>query len=343
MRREDFDYTLPPELIAQEPAVRREAARLMTLDRLTGVIGEGTVADIPCLLRPGDLLVVNDTRVIPARLLGQKESGGRVEVFLVRRHPGDDERWQVLIRASKPSRPGSVILLAEGVTAVVDGRDDNDCWTVTFSPARGFDAWLERHGAMPLPPYIRRQAGEGDRHRYQTVFAREKGAVAAPTAGLHFTESLLGEVRNRGVQIVPVTLHVGLGTFLPVRVHDLDEHRMHRERYRIPAATAEAIGRVRQEGGRVVALGTTVARTLEQAGHLDGTVAAGEGEADIFIRPGHKFRVVDALITNFHLPGSTLLMLVAAFAGLELTLEAYREAVAREFRFFSYGDAMFIQ
>jgi S-adenosylmethionine:tRNA ribosyltransferase-isomerase len=343
MKREDFHYRLPPELIAQEPSARREAARLMILDRHSGAIGEETVADIPRLLRPGDLLVVNDTRVIPARLLGQKESGGRAEVFLVRRCPGNDERWQVLIRASKPPRPGGIIRLAEGMTALVEGRHEHDCWTVVFSPADGFETWLDLHGAMPLPPYIRRQAGEGDRHRYQTVFAREKGAVAAPTAGLHFTEHLLQEVRSRGVQTVPVTLHVGLGTFLPVRVDALAEHRMHRERYRIPAETASAIARIRREGGRVVALGTTVARTLEQAGKPDGTVTAGEGEADIFIHPGYRFLVVDALITNFHLPESTLLMLVAAFAGLELTLEAYREAVARRFRFFSYGDAMFIQ
>jgi S-adenosylmethionine:tRNA ribosyltransferase-isomerase len=229
------------------------------------------------------------------------------------------------------------------MTAQVEGRDDDDCWTTAFSPAAGFDAWLERHGAMPLPPYIRRQAGEEDRDRYQTVFAREKGAVAAPTAGLHFTPALLDAVRKRGVTIVPVTLHVGLGTFLPVRVENLDEHRMHRERYLIPAATAAAIAGCRQNGGRIIALGTTVARTLEQAASVDGTVTAGEGEADIFIRPGYSFRVVDALITNFHLPKSTLLMLVAAFAGQELILEAYRQAVARRFRFFSYGDAMLIQ
>jgi S-adenosylmethionine:tRNA ribosyltransferase-isomerase len=315
----------------------------MTLNRRTGAIGEGTVADIPCLLQPGDLLVVNDTRVIPARLLGSKESGGRVEVFLVRRHAGSDERWQVLVRASKSPRPGSLILLEEGMTATVEGRHDGDCWTVLFSPADGFDSWLDRHGAMPLPPYIRRQAGEGDRQRYQTVFAREKGAVAAPTAGLHFTDELLAGIRARGVEIAPVTLHVGLGTFLPIRVDNLDEHRMHREFFRISPETAAAIARVRQRGGRVVALGTTVTRTLEQAGNPDGTVAAGEGEADIFIRPGYRFRVVDALITNFHLPESTLIMLVAAFAGLERTMAAYREAVEHRFRFFSYGDAMFIQ
>jgi S-adenosylmethionine:tRNA ribosyltransferase-isomerase len=343
MKLEDFDYELPPELIAQEPSPCREAARLMTVERSTGAIAEGVIADLPQLLDRGDLLVVNDTRVIPARLLGRKESGGRAEVFLVRRHAGNDERWLVLIRASKLPRPGGVILFAEGMAAQVEGRDDDECWTATFSPAFGFDAWLERHGAMPLPPYIRRQAGEEDRDRYQTVFAREKGAVAAPTAGLHFTPALLDAVRKRGVTIVPVTLHVGLGTFLPVRVENLDEHRMHRERYLIPAATAAAIAGCRQNGGRIIALGTTVARTLEQAASVDGTVTAGEGEADIFIRPGYSFRVVDALITNFHLPKSTLLMLVAAFAGQELILEAYRQAVARRFRFFSYGDAMLIQ
>lgn len=343
MRLDEFDYELPPELVAQAPSLRREEARLMTVDRETGDISEGSIADIPLLLNPGDLLVVNDTRVIPARLLGYKESGGRTEVFLVRRHPGDAERWRVLMRASKSPRPGSVILLEEGVTATVEERCDDDCWTVSFSPVDGFEAWLDRHGAMPLPPYIRREAGEEDRHRYQTVFAREKGAVAAPTAGLHITDDLLGRIRERGVSVASVTLHVGLGTFMPVRVENLDEHRMHREQYRVPPETAEAIQRCRQQGGRVVALGTTVARTLEQAALADGIVAAGEGEADIFIRPGHRFKIVDALITNFHLPKSTLLVLVAAFAGRDLILKAYREAVERQFRFFSYGDAMFIR
>jgi S-adenosylmethionine:tRNA ribosyltransferase-isomerase len=342
MRLSDFDYHLPPELIAQEPAARREDGRLMTVDRAGNGIAETTVAALPSLLQPGDLLVVNDTRVIPARLLGKKETGGKAEIFLVRRVPGEGECWQALMKASKAPRPGSSISLPDGVTARIEERLDGQKWLLSFSPEQGFHDWLESHGAMPLPPYIRRQAGSGDRERYQTVFARERGAVAAPTAGLHFTEPLMDAIRQRGVEIVPLTLHVGLGTFMPVRVEELAEHRMHKEVYRISQETAQAIGRCRARGGRVVAVGTTVARTLEQAGEADGTVVAGEGEADIFIRPGYCFRVVDALVTNFHLPKSTLLMLVSAFAGRELVLRAYEEAVARRFRFFSYGDAMFI-
>ncbi len=342
MRLSDFDYNLPPELIAQEPAVRRDASRLMTLERASGRLGETEFSRIADCFRPGDLLVLNDTRVIPARLLGRKDTGGRVELFLVRRQPVDGECWRCLIRASKPPRPGSLILLPEGLTAEVLGRED-DLWTVSFTPTEGFAERLDRAGEMPLPPYIRRPAGRDDRERYQTVFSREAGAVAAPTAGLHFTPGLLEEVRSRGVEILPVTLHVGLGTFLPVRVENLDEHRMHREWYRIPPETAAAVNARKREGsGRVIALGTTTARTLEHAAAPDGTVPAGVGEADIFIRPGYLFRTVDALITNFHLPQSTLLMLVAAFAGREQILHAYDEAVRRRFRFFSYGDAMMI-
>ncbi|MBT0654629.1 tRNA preQ1(34) S-adenosylmethionine ribosyltransferase-isomerase QueA [Geomobilimonas luticola] len=342
MELEEFDYHLPPELIAQVPAARRDAARLMTLERSTGKIGETVFSEVARLFRPGDLLVVNDTRVIPARLLGRKESGGRVEVFLVRRLPGDGERWHCLIRASKSPGPGTVLLLADGMTARVESRTGDDCWQVAFSPGGDFATWLERHGSMPLPPYIRRVAEEHDRERYQTVFATTKGAVAAPTAGLHMTPELLAALVAGGVEVAPITLHVGLGTFMPVRVEKLDDHRMHREEYFIPAGTAEAVARRKRDGGRVVALGTTTTRALEQAAADDGTVIAGAGEADIFIRPGYTFKVVDALITNFHLPKSTLLMLVSAFAGRDLLLESYAEAVRRKFRFFSYGDAMMI-
>lgn len=339
---EDFDYLLPPELIAQEPLVRRDATRLMTLSRTSGEIGKRRFSDIAELFRPGDLLVVNDTRVIPARLHGRKESGGKVEVFLVRRLTGEGERWLCLLRSSKPSHAGTVIVLAEGVAATVLGRVDGETWEVSFSPSEGFEDWLDRSGAMPLPPYIRRDCGEHDRERYQTVFARNRGAVAAPTAGLHMTEELMAGLRERGVEIASLTLHVGLGTFMPIRVERLEEHRMHRERYVISEGTARAVNDRRHDGGRVVALGTTVCRTLEHAAAEDGTVAAGEGETDIFIYPGYRFKAVDALITNFHLPKSTLLMLVSAFAGKELLFRAYAEAVERRFRFFSYGDAMFI-
>jgi S-adenosylmethionine:tRNA ribosyltransferase-isomerase len=342
MQLADFDYSLPPELVAVEPAARRDAARLLTLRRTGGALGETVMADLPALLQPGDLLVVNDTRVIPARLFGSKESGGRVELFLVRRLPGSDEEWTCLIRAAKPCRPGTRLFLPEGMVATILAMQEEATWRVAFEPREDFDGWLDRYGSMPLPPYLKRPATAADRERYQTVFARERGAVAAPTAALHFTPELLAAIAARGVPVATVTLHVGLGTFLPVRVDNILEHRMHRERYRIPAETARAVADCRARGGRVVAVGTTVARTLEQAGRDDGAVEPGAGEADIFIYPGYRFKVVDALLTNFHLPKSTLLMLVAAFAGREQVLRAYDEAIARRFRFYSYGDAMLI-
>jgi S-adenosylmethionine:tRNA ribosyltransferase-isomerase len=340
MRLSDFDYELPPELIAQHPAARRDASRVLTLDREKGELGELTVAGIASQFRPGDLLVLNDTRVIPARLKGQKPSGGAVEIFLVRRVAGDAELWNCLIKASKSPKPGCRVLLARGVVATVLEREGGD-WRVRFEGSDDFMGWLEEAGSMPLPPYIKRAPEGDDQERYQTVFAREKGAVAAPTAGLHFTRALLDEIRGRGVEIAPLTLHVGLGTFMPVRVEELSGHTMHRELYRIPQATADAIRRTRESGGRVIALGTTSLRALEHAA-ASGELQPGEREADIFILPGYRFRVVDALITNFHLPKSTLFMLVCAFAGKEQVLNAYREAVGRRFRFFSYGDAMFI-
>jgi len=299
------------------------------------------VAELPRILLPTDLLVLNDTKVIPARLYGEKSSGGKVEIFLVRRTESEGEEWLALLRASKSPRAGTVINLSEQVAAVVVGRGENEEWLVSFSGTADFQGWLDRNGSVPLPPYIKRAPNEKDRQRYQTVFAKESGAVAAPTAGLHFTEQLLGEIRAQGVEITTITLHVGLGTFMPVRVDDLAEHRMHKERYTIPEETVAAIYRCRKRGGRVVAVGTTVARTLEYAA-AGNIPAAGSGEADIFIYPGYNFKVVDALITNFHLPKSTLLMLVAAFAGREQILAAYHSAIERNFRFYSYGDAMFI-
>lgn len=342
MQLDDFDYRLPPELIAQEPSDRRDSSRLMTLDRVTGVIGELTFADIGGILREGDLLVVNDTRVIPARLSGYKESGGRVEVFLVRKFTTPGEVWACLIKASKPPKPGTSICLSEGMTARVEKRGEGETWVVSFSPIESFDDWLDRQGEMPLPPYIRRDTEGFDRERYQTVFAQVKGAVAAPTAGLHMTPELLESLRSHGVEIVSLTLHVGLGTFMPVRVEDIRHHRMHREYFSIPEQTARAVTTRKKGKGRIVALGTTVARALEQAATENGAIYPGEGEADIFIYPGYRFKVIDALITNFHLPKSTLLMLVSAFAGRELMFQAYAEAIRRRFRFYSYGDAMFI-
>ena len=341
MQLDDFDFNLPPELVAVEPPADRESARLMTLGRNHGAVGETLISKLPDLLLPSDLLILNDTRVIPARLHGEKSTGGKAEIFLVRRLEAVGEQWLALIRSSKTARPGTVINLPEQVAATVLGCGENDGWVVSFSGVEDFVGWLDRIGAVPLPPYIKRAPQEADRDRYQTVFAKERGAVAAPTAGLHFTEQLLERIRGKGVAIAAITLHVGLGTFMPVRVDALRDHQMHKERYCIPDSTVAAIASCRERGGRVVAVGTTVARTLEYAaaGDIPG---AGRGEADIFIYPGYQFRVVDALLTNFHLPKSTLLMLVAAFAGRERILAAYHSAIERGFRFYSYGDAMFI-
>jgi S-adenosylmethionine:tRNA ribosyltransferase-isomerase len=343
MRFKDFDYFLPQELIAQSPADRRDASRLMTLDRETGAIDETEFFRIADLFRPGDLLVLNDTKVIPARLFGEKESGGRIEVFLLRRVTGAEEVWSCLLRSSKKPRPGSCVRFSAGMTACVLERSDDETWLISFSPQERFSDWLAEQGSMPLPPYIRRPAGSEDESRYQTVFARVSGAVAAPTAGLHFTEQLLQEVRERGVDIASLTLHVGLGTFLPVRVEMVNDHRMHREFYTISPETAAAIAARKAGQGRVIALGTTTTRALEHAADSDGNVRPGDGEADIFIHSDYCFKVIDALITNFHLPCSTLLLLVSAFAGKEFLFRAYHEAIRRRFRFFSYGDAMFIR
>lgn len=341
MHLSDFDYNLPQELIAADPLPERDAARLMTLERVSGQLGETTVASLPLFLRAGDLLLLNDTRVIPARLVGKKRTGGAVEVFLVRRGEIGGERWEALIRSSKPPRPGTEIILPGGVVATVVSPAQPEGWLVDFTGADDFSSWLDQYGAVPLPPYIRRAQSEQDRERYQTVFARERGAVAAPTAGLHFTDALLQRIQTSGVEVATLTLHVGIGTFMPIREEDPLRHKMHSERYCIPDETVAAISRCRARGGRVVAVGTTVARALEHAAEGD-SVRPGCGETSIFIYPGFRFRVVDALLTNFHLPKSTLLMLVAAFAGRERILGAYRVAVERGFRFFSYGDAMFI-
>ncbi len=335
MQLEEFDFPLPEELIAQEPAARRDGSRLLLLDRKSGAMSHSTFSRIVDQFREGDLLAINTTRVIPARLLGHKESGGRAELFLVRQTV--DGFWRCLIRASKSPGPGTVILLPEGGSATVMSRDE-ESWTVEIHSPGDFQQWLLRHGRMPLPPYIRREPRDEDRERYQTVFAAHEGAVAAPTAGLHMTDELLAALRLRGVELVPLTLHVGLGTFQPIRTANLAEHRMHREWYTIPEESAALVN----SGRRVVALGTTAARALEHSALTHGRVTAGDAEADIFIYPGYRFRAVAGLITNFHLPKSTLLLLVSAFAGREPLLAAYAEAVARRYRFFSYGDAMMI-
>jgi len=338
----DFTFHLPQDLIARHPSAKRDGSRLMLLDRSSGSIAEDTFCNLQTYLRPGDLLVMNDTRVIPARLFGRKPSGGKVEVFLLRRLTGGEERWECLLRSSKKFREGQEILLESGMTAVVLSRCVSENWLVEFSGNEPFDLWLEREGHIPLPPYLQRDDCSGDRERYQTVIAREPGAIAAPTAGLHFTHELLARLSAHGIGTAFLTLHTGLGTFQPVRAIHVEEHQIHTERYIIPPDTAEAVSRTKAAGGRVIAVGTTSARTLEYSAQQSGYVETGSGEADIYIYPGYRFNVVDALITNFHLPESTLLMLVSALAGRELVLEAYREAVSRGFRFYSYGDAMFI-
>ena len=336
MRRQDFHFDLPPELIAQQPTAERPASRLLHLERQGGLLYDRRFRDLPDLLRLGDLLVLNDTRVIPARLFGCKETGGRVEV-LVERSLGEHTAL-AHVRASKAPRPGSRLQFGQDVTAVVTGREA-DLFRLEFD--QPLMAVLEAQGHMPLPPYIEREDTERDAERYQTVYARTPGAVAAPTAGLHFDEPLLAEMAARGIEQARVTLHVGAGTFQPVRVENIREHRMHSEWLQVPATVVEAVQRARARGGRVVAVGTTVVRSLETAAQ-GGELQPFEGETDIFITPGFRFRVVDALITNFHLPESTLLMLVSAFAGHQKVMRAYRHAVAKRYRFFSYGDAMFI-
>ncbi len=338
----DFTFLLPQELIARHPPEKRDGSRLMLLDRSSESVSEDTFSHLQKYLRPGDLLVLNDTRVIPARLFGHKQTGGRVEIFLLHRENGSDERWECLVKSSKTLHEGQDIQLESDMTATVISRAASGNWLIRFSGNEPFSLWLEREGHIPLPPYLQREDCLEDRERYQTVVAREPGAVAAPTAGLHFTHELLNRLALNGVETAFLTLHTGLGTFQPVRVEHVEEHQIHTERYVIPPETAEAIARTKAAGGRVIAVGTTSARTLEYSAQQFGQVAAGCGEADIFIYPGYGFKVIDALITNFHLPESTLLMLVSAFAGQKFVLEAYREAVSRKFRFYSYGDAMFI-
>jgi len=332
----DFDYPLPPELIAQAPLPERSASRLLVVD--DGHLQDCRFTDLPGFIRPGDLLVFNDTRVIHARLHGMKESGGQVEV-LIERAIGPHEAL-AQVRASKSPRAGTRLRLADAFDVTVLGRA-GEFYHLRFPDHEALHDLLERHGKLPLPPYIQRTAGDEDESRYQTVFAREPGSVAAPTAGLHFDEALLERVAARGARCAWLTLHVGAGTFQPVRVDDLGEHRMHRERYVIPQETADAIAATRAAGGRVIAVGTTSLRALEAAAQ-DGPLQAGSGETEIFILPGFRFQVADALVTNFHLPKSTLLMLVSAFAGTEMIRHAYAHAVAGRYRFFSYGDAMFL-
>jgi S-adenosylmethionine:tRNA ribosyltransferase-isomerase len=343
MRRSDFQFELPAELIAQYPTQQRPASRLLHLQANTGQLVDRQFRDFPSLLQPGDLLVLNDTRVIPARLQGQKDTGGKVEVLVERLLASD--RILAHVRASKSPKPGRRLKFTDGVEAEVVARE-GDMFVLRFvdpaQPEVNVAAILERLGHMPLPPYIERQDVETDRERYQTVYARQQGAVAAPTAGLHFDETMLQDIQRRGIELAFVTLHVGAGTFQPVRVDNIAEHKMHSEWMQLSDAVVEAVRRTHARGGRVIAVGTTSVRCLESAAQ-EGELQPYTGETDIFITPGYQFRVVDALLTNFHLPESTLLMLVSAFAGYDNTMQAYRHAVAERYRFFSYGDAMFIE
>jgi S-adenosylmethionine:tRNA ribosyltransferase-isomerase len=351
----DYDYPLPPGAIAQAPLVERDASRLLVLDRRTGAWKHRLYAELPELLRAGDLLVLNDTRVVPARLVGHKrETGGRAELLLVQPVDGrsvqgaldgvtEGQLWLCLGQASKGLKPGAELEFPDGLRGRVEATLGEGQLHVILFGAGTLGERLTGAGQLPLPPYIERSPTAEDAARYQTVYARSLGSVAAPTAGLHLTTRLLERLRARGISTVSVTLEIGPGTFLPVRTEDEAMHRMHPERFQVSLEAATAIGEARAEGRRVVAVGTTVVRTLESAATAAGGLLAGEGETELFLRPGATFRVVDALLTNFHLPRSTLLMLVSAFAGREKVLAAYRAAVESGYRFFSYGDAMLLE
>jgi S-adenosylmethionine:tRNA ribosyltransferase-isomerase len=346
MKRADFHYELPEALIAQHPLPERSASRLLCLDGNSGAISHGVFTDVLAQVLPGDLLVFNDTRVIPARLWGQKETGGKVEV-LIERIVGEDMAL-AHVRASKSPRAGTRIVLSQteggppgDLGFTVTGRE-GELFCLASDCGESLMSILATVGHMPLPPYIQREDDVTDQDRYQTVFARREGAVAAPTAGLHFTENLLQQLRDKGVDMTHVTLHVGAGTFQPVRADDIADHVMHAEYLEVGEAACRAIRETREKGGRVIAVGTTAVRSLETASAATGVVAPYVGDTDIFIFPGYQFNAVDAVITNFHLPESTLLMLVSAFAGKAHIMAAYREAIAAGYRFFSYGDAMFI-
>ncbi|MGB3050599.1 MAG: tRNA preQ1(34) S-adenosylmethionine ribosyltransferase-isomerase QueA [Polyangiales bacterium] len=343
MRISDLDYELPSELIAQEPLAKRDASRLLLLDVRGDEVEDRLFVELPDLLPPS-LFILNDTRVFPARLLGSKATGGKVELLLLRKCDEGTDRWLAMGRSSKGLREGMELELCDGrLEARVIRAQEHGQFEVELRAKSEVDELIEQAGEIPLPPYIRRAAAESDRTRYQTVFAKRPGAVAAPTAGLHFTEASLSALEEAGHRTAYVTLHVGPGTFRPVHSDTLDDHEMHEEAYEVPETTVTAIGRARAEGRPVVAVGTTVVRTLESSVDAEGNPLAGVGTTRLFIRPPHRFEVVDHLLTNFHLPRSTLLALVMAFAGADLTRRAYREAAERRYRFYSYGDAMLIR
>ena len=341
-RTSDYDFHLPPERIAQSPAERRDASRLLVVDRGTGELHHRVFSDLIEYLNPGDALVLNETRVFPARLVGRKPTGAQAEVLLLTPHGGDEKVWTALVRPGAKLKPGRTVEIGEELSVeIVDSTPGGERIVRLVTDLPLAEA-LDRYGEVPLPPYVERAATAEDRERYQTVYARERGSVAAPTAGLHFTPELLAAAEAKGVRVVRLVLHVGVGTFRPVETDDPSQHRMHSEWYSVSAESAAALNEVRASGGALWAVGTTSVRTLETVATEDGVVHAGEGWTDIFIRPPYRFRAVDHLVTNFHLPKSTLLMLVSAFAGYDLMMRAYAEAITREYRFFSYGDAMLI-
>ncbi len=339
MKTSDFDFQLPEELIAQTPLERRDASRLLTLDRESGAVGHHHFYDLPRFLRPGDCLVLNDSRVLPARLIGHRPTGGACEVLLLVDKGGD--LWECLVRPGRKLKPGAQVIFGDGqLTATVEEELNDGKRTVRFHYQGIFLEILEQLGRMPLPPYIKAELQ--DQERYQTVYSKVVGSAAAPTAGLHFTPELLEQVREMGVKVCYVTLHVGLGTFRPVKAEEITDHEMHSEFCQISQETADIINETKRNGGRVICVGTTSCRTVESFAAEDGTMSERSGWTSIFIYPGYKFKVLDALITNFHLPQSTLIMLVSALAGREHVLAAYEEAVREKYRFFSFGDAMFI-
>jgi len=339
LKTSDFDFELPQELIAQTPLERRDGSRLLTLDKETGQTGHYHFYDLPRFLRPGDCLVLNDSRVLPARLLGHRPSGGSCEVLLLV-DKGEDV-WECLVRPGRKLRPGAEVIFGDGdLIAHIVAEEEDGKRLVRFSYQGIFLEVLERLGRMPLPPYIKAELE--DQERYQTVYSKVSGSAAAPTAGLHFTQPLLEQIQEIGVKVCYITLHVGLGTFRPVKAEEIQDHKMHAEFCRISRETADVINETKKNGGRVVCVGTTSCRTLESFAAQDGMLCERSGWTDIFIYPGYRFKAVDALVTNFHLPQSTLLMLVSALAGREHVLRAYKEAVQEKYRFFSFGDAMFI-
>jgi S-adenosylmethionine:tRNA ribosyltransferase-isomerase len=338
MQTKDFDFELPPELIAQEPLVNRDQSRLMVVDRSTGGITHGTFCDVISYLNPGDCLVINNTRVMPARIYGVKDSGAKVE-FLLLKNLGNDD-WETLVKPGKKAQVGAAFVFGQGLTGKIIGHGEEGTRIIHFDYSGVFLEVLAEIGTMPLPPYI--VATLEDQERYQTIYSKHMGSSAAPTAGLHFTQSLLDALGQNGVDIVPVMLHVGLGTFRPVKVECVETHVMHEEYYELSEASAERINAAKARGNKIVAVGTTSVRTLETCTTDEGIVVSGSGMTSIFIYPGYTFKCVDQLITNFHLPESTLLMLISAFANKPLIMEAYSKAIAERYRFFSFGDAMMI-